>query len=165
SAAGRADGLAGSGAPVCLTATLLDGLVLARSAFHHSVNYRSVVVLGRAERIDGSSEKLASLELFVEKILPGRWAQCRPPSANELRATTIFRVSLSEASAKIRAGPPSDEPSDRERSTWAGVVPLPPSERCHDHKLVGRAVRARARLGAGGEPSDRRWVPCSRDAW
>lgn len=96
------------GADFCLTVTLLDGLVLARSAFHHSANYRSVVVFGRARLVADRTEKLAALEAFAEQIVPGRWAEVRPPNARELKATTVLALPLTEASAKIRSGPPSD---------------------------------------------------------
>jgi uncharacterized protein len=112
------------GAEICLTATLVDGLVLARSAVHHSINYRSAMVFGRAELITGEAEKLAALEALVEKIIPGRWADARQPSARELRATAVLRLPLEEASAKVRSGPPLDEEEDMELPVWAGVVPL-----------------------------------------
>lgn len=113
-----------AGAEVCLTVTILDGLVLARSAFHHSVNYRSVVVLGRAVPITARSAKLAALERLVEQIQPGRSADARPPSEAELRQTEVLALPLDETSAKIRVGPPKDEPEDYALPVWAGVVPL-----------------------------------------
>ena len=112
------------GCDACLTVTLLDGLVLARSAFHHSANYRSVVVFGRARRVDSHVEKLAALEAFSEHVVPGRWTDVRPPSTRELRATTVLLLPLDEASAKIRSGPPIDEEDDYARPVWAGVIPL-----------------------------------------
>jgi nitroimidazol reductase NimA-like FMN-containing flavoprotein (pyridoxamine 5'-phosphate oxidase superfamily) len=115
---------AASSAPVCVTVTLLDGLVLARSAFHHSMNYRSVVILGAAERVDGDAERLAAMRALVERLSPGRWDEIRPPNEQELRATTILRVPLAEASAKIRTGPPIDDDADLALPCWAGVVPL-----------------------------------------
>jgi nitroimidazol reductase NimA-like FMN-containing flavoprotein (pyridoxamine 5'-phosphate oxidase superfamily) len=115
---------AAAGAPVCLTVTLIDGLVLARSAFHHSMNYRSVVVLGAAEEVTGEGERLAAMRALVDKVSPGRWADIRPPSPQELKATTILRLSLAEASAKIRSGPPIDDEEDLALPCWAGVVPL-----------------------------------------
>lgn len=114
------------GAPACLTATLVDGLVLARSAFHHSVNYRSVVVFGTAERLDDVDEKLRALEQFTNKVVPGRWPDVRWPSERELKATSILRLPLDEASAKLRTGPPVDDAEDYELDVWAGVVPLRP---------------------------------------
>lgn len=109
---------------VCLTVTLLDGLVLARSAFHHSANYRSVVVFAKARRVEGRAEKLAALEAFAEHVAPGRWADVRAPNPRELTATTVLALPLEEASAKIRTGPPTDDEEDYARDTWAGVIPL-----------------------------------------
>ncbi len=111
-------------AEICLTATLLDGLVLARSAFHHSVNYRSVVVFGQAEQVDTSEDKSRALQAFTEKLIPGRWADVRSPSEQELKATTVLRLPLDEASAKVRTGGPVDEEADYELPVWAGSVPL-----------------------------------------
>jgi hypothetical protein len=111
-------------AEICLTATLLDGLVMARSAFHHSVNYRSAMVFGQAEQIEGPEEKRRALEIFTEKLVPGRWADVRPPSDRELRGTSVLRISLDEASAKVRTGPPVDEEADYELPAWAGVIGL-----------------------------------------
>jgi uncharacterized protein len=113
-----------AGAPVCLTVTLLDGLVLARSAVHHSVNYRSVVVLGQATAIEAPSERMAAIEAFTERLIPGRWDEVRPPTAKELKAIQVFALSLSEASAKVRSGPPVDDEEDYALDTWAGVIPL-----------------------------------------
>src|SRR5215218_2938546 len=115
---------AAGAAEVCLTATLLDGLVLARSAVHHSVNYRSVVVFGSAEAIDDPAEKERALEAFTEKLVPGRWPDVRPPTPRELRATAVMRISLAEASAKVRTGPPLDDEEDYALPTWAGTVGL-----------------------------------------
>lgn len=111
-------------AEVCLTATLLDGLVLARSAFHHSVNYRSVVLFGQAERIETAEGKRRALEAFTEKLVPGRWADVRPPSEAELRGTSVLRLPLEEASAKVRNGGPLDEEADYELPVWAGTIGL-----------------------------------------
>jgi uncharacterized protein len=111
-------------AEICLTATLLDGLVLARSAFHHSVNYRSVVVFGRAERIESADGKRRALEAFTEKLVPGRWPDVRPPSEGELRGTAVLRLPLGEASAKVRTGGPVEEEADYRLPVWAGTVPL-----------------------------------------
>ena len=115
---------AAGGAPVCFTATLLDGLVLARSAFHHSMNYRSVVVLGAAEEVSDEEERLAAMRALVERVAPGRWAEIRPPNAQELKATTILRLAIAESSAKIRTGPPIDDDEDLALPCWAGVIPL-----------------------------------------
>jgi uncharacterized protein len=112
------------GWPVCLTVTLLDGLVLARSAFHHSANYRSVVVLGLATPVTDPERKTAALRVISEHVLPGRWAAVRPPSPRELDATRVLEVPLDEASAKIRTGPPQDDAEDLALPVWAGVLPL-----------------------------------------
>jgi len=112
------------GSPVCLTVTLLDGLVLARSAFHHSLNYRSVVVLGHASLVTDPSEKLAALHAISEHIVPGRWAEVREPSERELKAAAVLKLPLVEASAKIRTGPPADDETDYGIGVWAGELPL-----------------------------------------
>jgi uncharacterized protein len=109
---------------VCLTVTLVDGLVLARSVFNHSMNYRSVVALGKATLIDQPEEKLAALRAFTEKILPGRWNEARQPNEQELKATSILRLTLTEVSAKMRVGPVEDDAPDYELKVWAGVIPL-----------------------------------------
>ncbi|HEY1658912.1 MAG TPA: pyridoxamine 5'-phosphate oxidase family protein [Candidatus Sulfotelmatobacter sp.] len=110
--------------PVCITVTLLDGLVLARSIFNHSMNYRSVVILGRATLVDDPAEKLGALHLLSEHIIPGRWNDVRQPNDRELKATSVLRVPIEEFSAKVRTGPPIDDEEDYAFSTWAGVVPL-----------------------------------------
>jgi len=112
------------GVDACLTVTIVDGLVLARSIFHHSVNYRSVVVLGRASEVTDPDEKVGALEAFGERILPGWWAEVRPPTRLELKATSILRLPLDEASAKLRTGPPTDDEEDYDLPVWAGVIPL-----------------------------------------
>jgi nitroimidazol reductase NimA-like FMN-containing flavoprotein (pyridoxamine 5'-phosphate oxidase superfamily) len=112
------------GAPVCLTVSLLDGLVLARSGFHHSMNYRSVMALGQAEQVQETDAKLHALKAFMDRLVPGRWEQLRPPTTQELKATTILRLALDEASAKIRTGPPVDDEEDYALPVWAGVLPL-----------------------------------------
>lgn len=112
------------GVPVCLTATLLDGLVLARSAFHHSMNYRSVVVLGDAQAVTDETEKWDALEAIVEHVAPGRWAEVREPSAKEMAATLVLRLPIEEASAKVRTGPPIDDEEDYALDCWAGVLPM-----------------------------------------
>ena len=109
---------------VCLTVTLLDGLVLARSAFHHSMNYRSVIVFGTASKVEDLSEKLRALRAFSEHVMPGRWADVREPSDAELKQTRVLQLALTEASAKIRTGPPIDEESDYNLRVWAGELPL-----------------------------------------
>ena len=112
------------GVPVCVTVTLLDGLVLARSIFNHSMNYRSVVILGKATPVDDPLEKVEALRLLSEHILPGRWADARQPNERELKATLVMRVPIEEFSAKVRTGPPIDDEDDYSFPTWAGVVPL-----------------------------------------
>jgi nitroimidazol reductase NimA-like FMN-containing flavoprotein (pyridoxamine 5'-phosphate oxidase superfamily) len=124
SAASRALRELSGGIAVCVTATLIDGIVLARSAFHHSVNYRSVVVLGTAELIESAAEKEAALQRFVERVVPGRWEDVRGPTDRELRATSVLRLPLSEASAKVRSGGPVDDAEDLGLDVWAGVIPL-----------------------------------------
>jgi nitroimidazol reductase NimA-like FMN-containing flavoprotein (pyridoxamine 5'-phosphate oxidase superfamily) len=115
----------GGALPVCLTVTLLDGLVFARSVFEMSANYRSVVVLGEARPVTDPAEKLAALEAFSDQVLPGRWAEARKPTRQEIKATAILALSLDEASAKISAGGPDDgESEDAELPVWAGHVPL-----------------------------------------
>jgi nitroimidazol reductase NimA-like FMN-containing flavoprotein (pyridoxamine 5'-phosphate oxidase superfamily) len=114
----------GDGLAACFTVTLLDGLVLARSAFHHSLNYRSVVVLGEARRVDAPDEKRAALEAIVEHVVNGRTRAARGPSAKELDATLVLALSLREASAKVRSGPPVDAAEDLDLPVWAGEVPL-----------------------------------------
>ena len=112
-----------AGLPVSLTVTLLDGLVLARSAFHHSVNYRSAMILGTAEPVTGG-EKLHALEVITEQIVPGRWADCRLPTAQEMKATGVLRLAIAEASVKTRSGPPIDDDEDMGLPHWAGTIPL-----------------------------------------
>ncbi len=110
--------------PLCLTVTLSDGLVLARSVFNHSMNYRSVVALGKASLIDQPTEKLAALRAFTEKLIPGRWSDARQPNEKELKATSIMKLPLTEVSAKIRVGDVEDDAPDYELQVWAGVIPL-----------------------------------------
>jgi len=112
------------GVPVCLTATLLDGLVLARSAFHHSMNYRSVVVLGEATPVTEEGEKRDALHAIVEHVAAGRWREVREPSPKELAGTLVLRLPIEEASAKVRTGPPLDDEEDYALECWAGVLPL-----------------------------------------
>jgi nitroimidazol reductase NimA-like FMN-containing flavoprotein (pyridoxamine 5'-phosphate oxidase superfamily) len=113
-----------AGAPACLTVSLLDGLVLARSAMHHSANYRSAMLLGNARSVEDHAEKLAAAEAIVEHIVPGRWREVRPPTDNELKATAILAMPIEEASAKVRSGPPLDDEEDYALPAWAGVLPL-----------------------------------------
>jgi nitroimidazol reductase NimA-like FMN-containing flavoprotein (pyridoxamine 5'-phosphate oxidase superfamily) len=136
------------GAPVCLTVTLIDGIVLARSVFNHSINYRSVVLLGTAHLV-GDDEKETALHALTEQLAPGRWDEARAPTAKELKATSMLSLEIDEASAKVRTGPPEDDPEDLELPVWAGVVPLhlaaDPSEydwkRVHESR-VGAPKRA-----------------------
>jgi hypothetical protein len=114
----------GDGIDCCVTVTLIDGFVLARSAFHHSMNYRSVVVLGRARVITDPAEKTKALSSFTNHIVPGRWDEVRPASEHELKATTVLALPLAESSAKVRTGPPLDDEEDYSLPVWAGVVPL-----------------------------------------
>jgi nitroimidazol reductase NimA-like FMN-containing flavoprotein (pyridoxamine 5'-phosphate oxidase superfamily) len=113
-----------NGAEVCVEVTHLDALVLARSAFHHSMNYRSVVVFGKASVIDDDEAKMAAFQDFFEHVLPGRWLDARKPNHKELAQTAVIEVSLDEASAKIRTGPPADDEEDYELPIWAGLLPL-----------------------------------------
>jgi len=113
-----------TGVDACVTVTLVDGLVLARSAFHHSINYRSVVIFGQAKLVDDAQEKVAALVAFSEHVIRGRWDDVREPTEQELKATTVLSLELAEVSAKVRTGPPLDDEEDYELPIWAGVVPL-----------------------------------------
>ncbi len=144
SAASRMLGALAEGADVCVTVTLVDGLVLARSAFHHSMNYRSVVVLGRARLVTDPNEKRAALEAVVEHVVPGRSREVRDPSERELLATSVLCLDLLEVSAKVRTGPPVDDAEDMDRPCWAGEIPL---------RLEAQAPVADPQLRAGVEPS------------
>jgi uncharacterized protein len=124
SAASRAMRAGAAGLPVCVTVTLVDGLVLARSAFHHSANYRSVVVHGEAQAVEDPDDKVAALRVLTEHVAPGRWAEVRWPTASELRATTVLTVPLDAAVAKVREGGVNDDPADVGLAVWAGVVPI-----------------------------------------
>ncbi|MEL6273586.1 MAG: pyridoxamine 5'-phosphate oxidase family protein [Bacteroidota bacterium] len=115
------------GVPCCLGVTLVDGLVLARSAFHHSVNYRSVVIFGTCRPVEDPKEKMAAFALFTEAIIPGRWQECRPMKEKEAAVTGILALKIEDASAKIRTGGPIDEEEDYALPIWAGVVPLKPT--------------------------------------
>lgn len=125
------------GVDVCVTVTLVDGLVLARSAFHHSMNYRSVVIFARAEMLTAEKEKFEALRALTEHIVPGRWPEIRWPSTLELKATTVLTLPIEEASAKVRAGDPIDDEEDYAMDTWAGVLPLEmaPSAPINDTRL------------------------------
>jgi uncharacterized protein len=112
------------GVALCVTVTLLDGLVLARSVFNHSMNYRSVVILGKGTLVEDPEEKLAALRTLSEHIIPGRWDDVRQPDERELKATSVLRLPIEEFSAKVRTGPPIDDEEDYSFPTWAGVVPL-----------------------------------------
>ena len=133
----------GKGIEVCLTVTLIDGLVLARSAFHHSMNYRSVVVFGRATMVDDPEEKIAALRALSEHMISGRWDDVREPNKREVQLTTVLALSLNEASAKVRTGPPLDDEEDYELSVWAGVIPL---------RMVADAPIGDARLPTNIDP-------------
>jgi nitroimidazol reductase NimA-like FMN-containing flavoprotein (pyridoxamine 5'-phosphate oxidase superfamily) len=125
SRASRAMKLLAGGDPACVSVTVLDGLVLARSAFEHSANYESVVAFGRFHEITGEEERLAALEAFTERLLPGRWNNVRRPNAQELKATTVLALEIDEASAKVRSGPPDDDDSpDARLDVWAGEIPV-----------------------------------------
>jgi len=132
-----------SGAAACVTVTLVDGLVLARSAFHHSMNYRSVVAFGTARKLDDAAQKTHALSVISENVIAGRWRDVRGPTENELKATTVLEFAIEEASAKVRTGPPLDEEEDYALPVWAGVLALrlearrlEPDPRLHDATLV-----------------------------
>jgi hypothetical protein len=147
SAASRMLRHASSGFRVCATVTLLDGLVLAKSVFNHSINYRSVVVLGEATLVQGD-EKVEALRAFTEHVAPGRWDESRQPTAQELKATWILALPLDEASAKVRSGPPEDEPEDVDLPFYSGVVPV------HLATEPGEYDWRRVRDGRLGPPRD-----------
>lgn len=134
-----------TGAPCSLTVTLLDGIVLARSAFHHSANYRSATVLGRATLVASQDERLRALQAFTEQLVPGRWPHVRPPSRSEMKGTQVLALALHECSAKVRTGPPVDDDEDMDRDVWAGEIPL---------ALRAGAPRPDPQLGAGIELPD-----------
>ena len=131
------------GVDVCVAVTLVDGLVLARSAFHHSINYRSVVIFGRAQLVEDDEQKLAALFAFSEHVVPGRWNDVREPTQQEMKATTVLALELSEVSAKVRTGPPIDDEEDYSLPVWAGVIPL---------KMVAGVAVNDPRLPEGIEP-------------
>jgi uncharacterized protein len=124
SAASRTMRAMAAGAPVCLTVSLIDGLVLARAAMHHSANYRSAVILGKARAVTDADELLAGFEAVVERLVPGRWSEVRPPNEKELKATALVALPIDEASAKVRTGGPIDDEEDYALRAWAGVIPL-----------------------------------------
>jgi nitroimidazol reductase NimA-like FMN-containing flavoprotein (pyridoxamine 5'-phosphate oxidase superfamily) len=113
-----------AGNPICIEATIVDGLVLARSVFHHSVNYRSVVLFGCGRAVTDENEKMAALEAVTEHLIPGRWKEARLPNRKEMNATRVVAIKIEEASAKIRVGPPGDEPEDYSLPVWVGILPL-----------------------------------------
>jgi nitroimidazol reductase NimA-like FMN-containing flavoprotein (pyridoxamine 5'-phosphate oxidase superfamily) len=133
------------GIDLCVTVTLIDGLVLARSAFHHSINYRSVLIFGAARVVDDPDEKLKALHAFTDHVVPGRWEEVRWPTESEMRATLVLKLPLVEVSAKVRTGPPIDDEEDYELSVWAGVLPL---------KLTAGAPIGDERLPTGIEPPE-----------
>jgi nitroimidazol reductase NimA-like FMN-containing flavoprotein (pyridoxamine 5'-phosphate oxidase superfamily) len=149
-----------TGIPVCVTVTLVDGLVLARSAFHHSMNYRSVVAFGTARKVVDEEQKTRCLRAISEHLIAGRWADVRGPNAKELKATTVLEFTIEEASSKVRSGPPVDDEADYALPIWAGVLPLglEPSDPVPDDKLVeGVAVpdyvrRLDARMNRSNRP-------------
>ena len=128
------------GVPACVTVTLVDGLVLARSAFHHSINYRSVVLFGTAALVSDPEEKLGVLKALTDHLIPGRWQQIRQPNSQELKRTLVLAIPIDEASAKVRVGPPLDDEEDYQLDVWAGVVPL---------KLAAEAPVPDPKLSAG----------------
>ena len=147
SAASRMLRALGQGAQLCVTVTLVDGLVLARSAFHHSMNYRSVVVLGQARVVTDPEEKTAALSRFTNHVVPGRWEEVRQPTEQELKSTTVLALELDEVSAKVRTGGPIDDEEDYALPIWAGVVPL---------RVEADDPLPDARLPEGIPPFDRR---------
>jgi hypothetical protein len=141
----------GKGADVCIAVTLLDGLVLARSAFHHSMNYRSVVIFGKATPLEDTAAKREALRAFTEHVAPGRWQEIRQPSEKELQSTTVLAIPLKEVSAKVRTGPPIDDEEDYALPVWAGVLPLEltPATPLPDDRLPkGTAVPGHVRMYA-----------------
>lgn len=156
SAAARSLRHVGAGAPACVTVTHVDGLVLARSAFHHSVNYRSVMVLGSATPVSDPDEQRHALRVITEHAVPGRWPHVRQPSARELRATAVLALPIDESSAKIRDGGVNDDAADLDLPVWAGVLPLAlvPGRPVPDDNLpAGTAVPHHvAAWGGGGQP-------------
>ncbi len=152
SAASRTIRALRDGAPACLTVTLLDGLVLARSVVHHSVNYRSVLVLGVARPVEDLTERMAAVRAFTERLIPGRWGEARTPTTKELKAINVLALPLDEASAKIRTGPPVDDEEDYAMDVWAGVIPV--------HSTAGTPLPdPDLRSGIAPSGAVRRWTP------
>ncbi len=150
------------GIEMCVSVTLVDGLVIARSAFHHSVNYRSVVVFGRAREVTDAEEKIAALRAIVEQVVPGRWNDARRPNLKEFHGTTVLSLPLDEASAKVRTGGPADDEEDYALPVWAGVIPLRlvpdapvPDARLSPDTAVPDYLRAYARPAGAGTGSER----------
>jgi nitroimidazol reductase NimA-like FMN-containing flavoprotein (pyridoxamine 5'-phosphate oxidase superfamily) len=142
------------GSPCSLTVTLLDGIVLARSAFHHSANYRSVTVLGAARLVESEGERMRALEAFTEQLVPGRWQHVRAPNRKEMKGTQVLALALDEASAKVRSGPPVDDDEDMARDVWAGEIPLvltPGAPRADPQLALGTVLPAHV----GGWPQQR----------
>jgi nitroimidazol reductase NimA-like FMN-containing flavoprotein (pyridoxamine 5'-phosphate oxidase superfamily) len=164
SAASRMLGELETGIPACVTVTLVDGLVLSRSAFDHSMNYRSIVAFGTARKVVDAEQKIKSLRVISEHLIAGRWAEVRGPSDKELKATTVLEFSIEEASSKVRSGPPLDDESDYGLKVWAGVLPLEMKSRrpIPDDKLVEGVTlpeyiqRYDARLNGGADHSSNR---------
>lgn len=152
-AVGNAMLRASAGVEVCATITLLDGLVLARSAFHHSMNYRSVVLFGRAERVDDEAEKAAAFDAIVEHVWAGRSAEARPTSPSESRATFVLRLPIAEGSVKVRTGPPVDDDADLSLPVWAGVVPISVVAGTPEQDALQQAEPSLSSLAAPGPPS------------
>jgi len=153
SAASRMVRESSSGIPISVTVTLLDGFVLARSAFHHSMNYRSVVILGRARLVTDADEKMEALRSFTNHIVDGRWEEVRPPTPSEMKATSVLALALEEVSAKVRTGGPIDDEEDYALPVWAGVVPvrLEAGEPIPDERLApGVATVDKGRVLSGG---------------
>jgi nitroimidazol reductase NimA-like FMN-containing flavoprotein (pyridoxamine 5'-phosphate oxidase superfamily) len=152
SAASRTIRALRAGAPACLTVTLLDGLVLARSAVHHSVNYRSVVMLGTVRPVEDLDRRMEAVQAFTERLIPGRWQEVRPPTVKELKAMHVLALPLDEVSAKIRTGPPLDDEEDYTLPAWAGVIPL--------HTHAGAPVPdPRLASGIAASPTVGGWTP------
>jgi hypothetical protein len=153
--------LAADGQEICVTVTLLDGLVCARAVFHHSMNYRSAVVLGTARAVLDDAERLTALRAVTEQLAPGRWDNSRPPTRKELAATAVLGLPLAEASVKVRSGPPSDDPEDYASDLWAGVIPAaltfgaPEPDPALDPAIgVPEHIRAMSGRTRGGHPPD-----------
>lgn len=151
----RAMGALSGGAGVCVTTTLLDGLVLARSVYHHSMNYRAVVIVGEAREVSDPAEKLDAMKCLVDHVMPGRWDDARNPNDGELKVTTIAALRIDEPSAKIRTGPPADAKADLSLPVWAGVIPLAltPGEPTPDNGAVMPEYLERFLSGNGGRAS------------